>query len=245
VVRVDDLSPRDGAPQYEWPGDADSLDREQERLAALAPARWEPPDGDRLLVGGCFLAYAPGEQGPGRAGDHVWAAAVVVACPTLETLASAVLPRVVAAPYERGHLALREGPALAAAVDALRAQGRVPDVLLVDATGRDHPRGGGLALQLGAAVDAPTVGVTQRTLVAEGEWPDLAQGATAPLWLGGEVVGAWVRTQRNVRPMAVHAGWRVDTDTAVRVVLASTDTARTPEPLRRARTAAREARAIG
>jgi hypothetical protein len=44
--------------------------------------------------------------------------------------------------------------------------------------------------------------------------------------------------------VAVHAAWRTDVDTAVAVVLAATRRpARTPEPLRRARTAARVARA--
>jgi deoxyribonuclease V len=40
----------------------------------------------------------------------------------------------------------------------------------------------------------------------------------------------------------VHAAWRTDPDTAVEVVRAATRRARTPEPLRRARTAARAAR---
>jgi deoxyribonuclease V len=43
--------------------------------------------------------------------------------------------------------------------------------------------------------------------------------------------------------VVVHPGWRTDLDTAVAVVLAATRRARAPEPLRRARRAAREARA--
>jgi deoxyribonuclease V len=222
-----------------WPVDAAALDAEQLRLAALAPAPWRPA-ADRVLVGGCFLAYAKGEQGPGRAGDHGWAGAVVVECPGLRTVASVAVPCVVPAPYERGRLALREGPALESAVDAL---GTRPDVLLVDATGRDHPRGAGLALQLGAVLGLPTVGVTHSPLVAEGSWPGPERGATSPLTLDGVVVGAWVRTQRDVRPVAVHAAWRVDPDTAVDVVVTCTGRARAPEPLRLARTAARLARA--
>ncbi|MEX1008408.1 MAG: endonuclease V [Acidimicrobiia bacterium] len=222
-----------------WPHDAAALSREQERLAALTPPPWQP-GGEPFLVGGCFLAFAPGEQGPGHAGDHGWAAATVVECPGLTTVASAVVPCVVGAAYARGQLARREGPALTEAVDALTIR---PDVLLVDATGRDHPRGAGLALQLGAVLGIPTIGVTQRTLLAAGDEPGLERGDRAPLWLRGEVVGAWVRTQRNVRSLAVHAAWRVDVDTAVRVVLASTGKVRAPEPLRRARTIARKSRA--
>jgi len=40
----------------------------------------------------------------------------------------------------------------------------------------------------------------------------------------------------------VHAAWRTDPDTAVEVVRTAIRRARTPEPLRRARTAARAAR---
>src|SRR2546430_13238652 len=116
-------------------------------------------------------------------------------------------------------------------------------VLLVDAPGRDHPRGAGLALHLGAVVDLPTVGVTHRPLVARGEWPPDAPGARSPLVLAGEVVGWWLRTRAGTRPLAVHAAWRTDPEAALEVVCGSVAEARTPEPLRVARRLAREARA--
>ena len=144
------------------------------------------------------------------------------------------------APYEPGLLALREGPLLASAAGRLRDR---LDVLLVDATGRDHPRRAGLAVHLGAVLDVPTVGVTHRPLSARGPWPPSGAGARAPLALAGEQVGAWVRTSARARPLAVHAAWRTETEVAVEVVLAAVSRARTPEPLRRARRAARLARA--
>jgi deoxyribonuclease V len=119
-------------------------------------------------------------------------------------------------------------------------------VLVVNATGRDHPRRAGLALHLGAVLDLPTVGVTDRPLLAEGDQPPDVHGAAAPLLLDGEPVGCWLRTRSGARPVAVHAAWRTDVATAVEVVMAATRRpARTPEPLRRARTAARVARASG
>ena len=57
-----------------------------------------------------------------------------------------------------------------------------------------------------------------------------------------EVVGYWLRTRAGTRPLAIHAAWRTDAETAAEVVLA-TCRARTPEPLRKARRQAREARA--
>jgi len=89
------------------------------------------------------------------------------------------------------------------------------------------------------------VGVTHRPLVASGAWPADEGAATSPLRLGRELVGYWLRTRPGTRPLAIHAAWRTDPDTAVEVVLAATREARTPEPLRLARTAARRARAGG
>jgi deoxyribonuclease V len=143
------------------------------------------------------------------------------------------------ASYEPGLLALREGPLLE---DAVRGLDTVPEVLIANATGRDHPRRAGLALHLGARLALPTVGATTRPLVAQGSWPPDVRGAYSPLKIGDEVVGYWVRTAPGARPLAVHAAWRTDPQTATAVVLAATTGARTPEPLRLARRAAREAR---
>jgi deoxyribonuclease V len=142
--------------------------------------------------------------------------------------------------YVGGSLALREGPLLESAVRALP---RMPDVLLVNATGRDHPRAAGLALHLGAVLDLPTVGVTHRPLVASGPSPPPARWSRSELRWSGDVVAAWVRTRADARPVVVHPAWRTDLDTAIAVVRASVGRARTPEPLRRARRAARLARA--
>jgi deoxyribonuclease V len=153
---------------------------------------------------------------------------------------SAVVTGEAGAPYEPGLLALRAGPMLEAAV---RALGALPDVLLVDATGRDHPRRAGLALHLGAVLELPTVGVTDRSLIAAGPEPVEARGAQAEVTLEGEVLARRLRTRAGARPVVVHSGWRTDLDTAVAVVLAACQGHRAPEPLRLARRLAREARA--
>jgi deoxyribonuclease V len=146
------------------------------------------------------------------------------------------------APYVPGMLALRLGPLVEELVRRIAPR---PDVLLLDATGRDHPRRAGLALHVGAALDVPTVGVTHRPLLATGDWPSDERGATSPLIISTEQVAAWIRSRQGTRPLVVHPGWRVDVDTAVEVVRASLAGHRTPEPLRIARQAARRARAAG
>lgn len=151
-------------------------------------------------------------------------------------MASAVSP----AGYESGMLALREGPVLEGAVRGLP---ELPDVLLVDATGRDHPRRAGLALQLGAVLGVPTVGLTDRPLLARGDDPEDERGAASPLFIDDEKVGYLLRTKQGTRPICVHAGWRTMPETTVEVVLSVTGQMRTPEPLRAARSAARAARA--
>jgi deoxyribonuclease V len=179
------------------------------------------------------VCFERGPSGPGRKGESAWAGAAVVRGGRI--IESAVVAGAAGEAYEAGLLALREGPILESAVNALTHR---PDVLLVDATGRDHPRSAGLALQLGAVLDLPTVGVTHRPLLAVGEPRD-----RSPLRIDDDLVGYWFVTRAGTRPLAVHAAWRTDPETAVAVVRASLFSARTPEPLRAARTAARSARA--
>jgi deoxyribonuclease V len=219
-----------------WPATADELSRLQQALGEMTPARWQPPTIPRR-IGACFVCFER-VQGAGTAGDRGFAGAAVTAGRRL--LAGVTAAGSAGGPYLPALLALREGPLLEQAVRALPI---ASEVLVVNATGRDHPRRAGLALHLGAVLGLPTVGVTTRPLVAEGAWPVDQRGATAPLRLGGEVVGCWVRTRAGAKPVAVHAAWQTDPQAAVQVVLAATRRARTPEPLRRARTLARTRRA--
>lgn len=209
-----------------WPDTRAELEGLQQRLAAEEPEPWRPPTDREPRIGAVFAAFSTrADRAPA---ERAWVAAVSGA-------RRSVLVCEVGAPYEPGYLALREGPALERAV---RDLDEPPEVLLVDATGRDHPRGAGLALHLGAAVGLPTVGVTDRPLVAE---PD----PRGRLMLGGRQVGRAVVMRWGARPVFVHAAWRTEVEVAVAVVLAAAGRARTPEPLRLARFLARSERARG
>jgi deoxyribonuclease V len=219
-----------------WPATADELIQLQQALGELVPEHWQPP-ATLSRIGACFVCFER-VQGAGATGDMGFAGAAVTHRRRL--LAGVTSSGPAGGPYLPALLALREGPLLEQAVRGLPI---VPEVLVVNATGRDHPRRAGLALHLGTVLGLPTVGVTSRPLVAQGAWPADQRGATAPLRLGGEVVGCWVRTRAGAKPVAVHAAWQTDAQAAVQVVLAATRRARTPEPLRRARTLARTRRA--
>ncbi len=209
-----------------WPASPEELILVQTQLGEACPDPWEPAT-DIQSSGGCFICYPKGHAGKGTAGDRYWVAAVclaegrpaVVCVSSGETTAS----------YEPGLLALREGPLLESVVRQLPLQ---PEVLIVNATGRDHPRRAGLALHLGWCLSLPTIGVTRNPLIARGGWPENAPAASAPLKIDGEVVGYWFRAAKNHPPLAVHAGWRTNPETALRIMRRFAGRWRTPEPIR-------------
>jgi deoxyribonuclease V len=249
------------------------LERLQTQLAdaadtVLATDPWFV-SGRPTLFGGCYVAHRRGVTGPGRAGDRMWAAAVVwereVGSPIRarrgdphlrgagtairgrprqadDVVAQAVVIADVQAPYTAGLLAARDGAVLA---DALAALDTTPEVVLVDATGLDHPRRAGLAVHIGAAIGLPTMGITRRPLVAAGPRPELRRGSRSPLFLDDRCVAYWVCTRDGTQPLVAHGGWRITPESAVDVVLeTSTPAARTPVPIQEARRVAREERSL-
>jgi deoxyribonuclease V len=225
--------------------------------------------GRPTLFGGCYVAHRRGLAGPGRAGDRVWAAAVVWerkvgtpisarrADPHLrgagmatrgrprqadDVAAQAVVAADVRASYMTGFLAARDGAVLAGALAVLDPD---PEVVLVDASGLDHPRRAGLAVHVGAVMGLPTIGITRRPLVAAGPLPELRRGSRSPLFLDGRCVAYWVCTRNSTQPLVAHGGWRITPEIAADVVLeTSTPAARTPVPIQEARRVAREERSL-
>ncbi|RHW24682.1 endonuclease V [Nocardioides immobilis] len=223
-----------------WPTRPEQLVEVQRTIAMRVTEPWVPGDSPPR-VAACWVCFPRGLAGPGAAGDQAWAA--VVAMQGGRVLERHTTVGRAGAAYTPGLLALRVGALFETVVGMLVER---PDVLLLDGTGRDHPRRCGLAVHLGAVLDLPTVGVTHRPLVASGAWPADEDGASSALRIerpDGEEVGRWLRTRAGTRPVAVHAGWRTHPATAVAVVRTTVRGRRTPEPLRRSRQLARRARA--
>ena len=219
-----------------WPASLAELGVIQDGLADLSPEPWLP-ETPAVAVGGVFVCFGRGGTGPGAEGEAGWSAAAV--CHNGRIVGRAEASGPAGGPYRSGCLAMREGRLLEEAINNLA---ELPTVMLVNATGRDHPRRAGLALHLGAVLNVPTIGITHRPLVARGDWPATKAGSTAPLHIGDEVVGFWLRTQGDTRPLAIHAAWRTTPEAACEIVLGATSGYRTPQPLREARRLARTAR---
>ena len=118
-----------------------------------------------------------------------------------------------------------EGPYMACKGSGVQIPSAPPAQRIGSTTRRPGP-----AARSGAR--AATVGVTTRPLVAEGRLacrPARRHDPAAGGWRGGRLLGP---DPGGARPVAVHAAWQTDAQTAVQIVLAATRRARTSAPRR-------------
>jgi deoxyribonuclease V len=163
------------------------------------------------------------------------AAVVILSFPQLELVEVKTSEGQLVWPYVPGFLSFREMPLVLAAFELINT---VPDLVLADGHGIAHPRRLGIASHLGLFLDTPTVGCAKSLLCGTHEPLGVERGDTAPIMHQGEVVGAAVRTRRNVRPVYVSIGHKCGFADAVESVLHCTGRYRLPEPTRLAHLAA-------
>ena len=161
--------------------------------------------------------------------DRVFAAAVVWDVKRCEVLEMRTHSRPLAFPYVPGLLSFREAPALLAVLRRVRTP---VDALLCDGQGLAHPRRFGLACHLGVLLDAPAIGCAKSRLAGQGTEPGPQRGASTPLTLDGEQVGAVLRTRSGVKPLFVSPGHLCDVAGAVGLALRCGGGFRLPEPVR-------------
>ena len=164
--------------------------------------------------------------------DKPLAAICVFSFPELEPVESVRVKVDHEFPYVPGLLAFREGPAVLGAWDRLEME---PDLVMFDAHGIAHPRGLGLASQLGIWLERPAIGVAKSRLFGHHDPPGTQKGSRTPLYVEDEdqtVIGAVVRTRTDVKPVYVSPGHLIDVDAAVELTLACTPRYRLPEPTR-------------
>lgn len=159
------------------------------------------------------------------------AAVAVLEFPSLKPAEHAIARLPTSFPYVPGLLSFREIPAILKALEQLE---QPPDLLLCDGQGRAHPRRFGLACHLGLLTEIPAIGVAKSRLV--GRHGPLApeKGAWVPLMDKDEVIGAVVRTRREVNPLYISVGHRISLESAIHYVLACTTRYKLPETTRAA-----------
>lgn len=172
-------------------------------------------------------------------GDRAYATVVVLDFPGLSLVEVQGFEADLAFPYVPGLLAFREIPSVVGALEKVRTP---VDAVIFDAQGRAHPRRMGLASHLGLFLDVPSVGCAKSRLTGRYEEPRQEKGDATDLVDRGEVVGRVLRTRKNVSPVYVSVGDKIDLESAVELVLACAPKYRLPETSRQAHNAANRLR---
>lgn len=228
----------------ELPGDADRQRWQRQRLSAENAVReplWTAFDSTRPLraladwqtesarlatfhealplpdrVGAVDLSYVSDTE--------AIAAYAAVDAKTLQLVDSDFVRVSVPFPYIPGYLTFREIPALLALVE--RVRDRIAPMILVDGSGRLHPRRFGVAVALGVLAGLRTVDVSKHRLCGR---PRGGEGEA--LWVGDELLGYRLDGGSKRRTMYVSPGSGTDAASAVAIVRAVWRERRSPEPI--------------
>ncbi len=158
------------------------------------------------------------------------AAIVVIRFPDLTPLEAVTADAPLVFPYIPGLLSFREGPAVLAAWGKLQHK---PDLLMFDGQGIAHPRGIGIASQMGLWLERPTIGVAKSRLYGRHEEVGPKRGDRADLLdKSGNVIGTVLRMREKTNPLYVSPGHLIDVKHATEFVLACSTGYRLPEPTR-------------
>lgn len=160
------------------------------------------------------------------------AAIVVLRLPDLKPIEGVTADAPLVFPYIPGLLAFREGPAVLAAWEKVQHK---PEVVMFDGQGIAHPRGIGIAAQMGLWIERPTIGVAKSRLYGRHESVGPRRGDRVDLHDErdpAQVIGAVLRTRESTNPLYISPGHLIDVPHAVDLVLRCVTTFRLPEPTR-------------
>jgi len=192
----------------------------------------ETPPIDLKLLAGADVSYSKGS-------DVFFSSIVLLEIPSMNVLEEVTAEGKMNFPYIPGLLSFREAPVLIKAFEKVK---NIPDVVILDGHGLSHPRGLGLASHIGLVLDLPSIGCAKKKLVGSYDPVGTEVGDHVPITFKGNVVGAVLRTKRNVKPVFVSPGHKMDVPSAVGIVMKTCRGYKLPEPTRQAHLSVNRAR---
>jgi len=163
--------------------------------------------------------------------DRFYAGVVVFELQTMQKIEEVTASGKVSFPYIPGLLSFRESPILLRAFSKVK---KTPDIIILDAQGIAHPRGIGLASHIGLLLNKPSIGCAKTRLIGEYNNVGKEAGYYSQLTIKGKAVGVVLRTRKNVKPVFVSPGHKIDLATSIDLVLKSCRGYKLPEPTRQA-----------
>ena len=142
-------------------------------------------------------------------------------------------------PYKAGFLGFRECNLIAQALEKLDP---LPDIIMCDGHGLIHPKRFGEAVQLGVALDIPTIGVAKSPFIGFTDLRNFERkkGNKVPIWaldpqltagLPQELLGNAVCLNDGMKPVFISAGYKTTSNIAIEIALKTTISHRQPDPL--------------
>ena len=174
------------------------------------------------FVAGFDISYLPSE-------NRLFAGIVILKYPSLEIVEQHIIGDEIHFPYVPGYLSFREAPAL---LKLIEQNGQIADIFVFDGHGIAHPRGLGIAAHIGVLTGKPSIGCAKKKLVGSYKMPLPERGSFSQLLYKGNEVGCVLRTRKNVKPVFISIGNRVNLAQAREFILSCTTRYRIPEPTR-------------
>ncbi len=163
--------------------------------------------------------------------DRFYAGVVVFELQTMQKIEEVTASGKVSFPYSPGLRSFRESPILLRAFSKVK---KTPDIIILDAQGIAHPRGIGLASHIGLLLNKPSIGCAKTRLIGKYDNVGKEAGYYSQLTIKGKAVGVVLRTRKNVKPVFVSPGHKIDLATSIDIVLKSCRGYKLPEPTRQA-----------
>ena len=182
------------------------------------------PKMDLRLVAGADVSYSKGS-------NVFFSSVLVLEMSSMNIVEESAAKGRVDFPYIPGLLSFREAPVLIKAFEGVK---NTPDVIIFDGQGIAHPRGIGLASHMGLILDCPSIGCAKKILVGDYEPVGNEVGDHMSILYKGNAVGAALRTRKNVKPVFISPGHKMDIPSAVEIVMKTCRGYKLPEPTRQA-----------